>query len=383
MGPPLATAADDAARGAVSTHLPRHRQRPEPLPQPAPLGIRLEDRHVAREPIEARGLRRDDGRLLVSPGDGEPAHARFRDLPTFLGEGDLLVVNTSATVPAALDGRLRGEPVVVHVSTSLPGELWLIELRTPIPGGSSEPLVVDPDEAGALVDLAGDGRARLLAPYAGSQRLWVADLDLEAPVVEHLCRHGRPIRYRYVPQDWPIDAYQSVFGREPGSAEMPSAARPFTPDVVVDLVRRGVTIAPILLHTGVSSLEGHERPYPERYRVGAPTAALVNATHAGGGRVVAVGTTVVRALETVTDEQGTTHPGNGWTELVVTPEHRPRAVDGLLTGWHEPEASHLLMLEAVGGRAAIRVAYRAAHDAGYLWHEFGDSHLILPERSAR
>jgi S-adenosylmethionine:tRNA ribosyltransferase-isomerase len=353
------------------------------LPRPAALGIRLEERHIAREPIEARGLRRDDGRLLVSPGDGEPVHARFRELGAFLGEGDLLVVNTSATVPAALDGALATRPVVVHVSTALPGALWLIEVRAPVAGGSSEPLVLGADRAGTLVDLAGGGVARLLAPYPGSQRLWVADLDLGEPVIDHLARHGRAIRYRYVPRDWPIDSYQSVFGDEPGSAEMPSAARPFTAEVVVDLVRRGVTIAPILLHTGVSSLEGHERPYPERYRVGAHTAALVNATHAGGGRVIAVGTTVVRAIETVTDESGTAHPGSGWTELVVTPDRRPRGVDGLLTGWHEPEASHLLMLEAVGGRPAIRTAYRAAHDAGYLWHEFGDSHLILPESTRR
>jgi S-adenosylmethionine:tRNA ribosyltransferase-isomerase len=347
------------------------------LPASAPLGIELDDEHVAHEPIEARGGRRDDVRLLVSPGDAAPVHVTFRDLPGFVQGGDLLVVNTSATVPAAIDGMLDGEPVVVHVSTSLPGDLWLIEIRRPIDGGSSEPLVVDPSHSGRLVELRGGASAQLLTPFAGSRRLWVVNLAVES-LLEHLAAFGRPIRYRYVPDDWPIDAYQSVFGREPGSAEMPSASRPFTPDVVVDLVRRGVAIAPILLHTGVSSLEGHEVPYPERHRVPSATAALVNATQAGGGRVIAVGTTVVRALETVTDAQGTTHPGEGWTELVVTPDRPPRAVDGLLTGWHEPEASHLLMLEAVAGRPAIRTAYRAAHDAGYLWHEFGDSHLILP-----
>jgi len=141
-----------------------------------------------------------------------------------------------------------------------------------------------------------------------------------------------------------------------------------------------VAIAPILLHTGVSSLEGNEMPYPERYAVSASTANLVNAVHAGGGRVVAIGTTAVRALETVVDDRGVVHPGSGWTELVVTPERGVRAVDGLLTGWHEPEATHLLMLEAIAGRPTLERAYDEARRGGYLWHEFGDSHLLLPDR---
>ncbi len=193
-----------------------------------------------------------------------------------------------------------------------------------------------------------------------------------------MARHGRPIRYRYVPRDWPLAAYQTVFAIEPGSAEMPSAARPFTAEVVTRLVSRGIAIAPLTLHTGVSSLEGNERPYAERFRVPPATATLVNATHRGGGHVIAAGTTVVRALETVTDHAGTVHPGEGWTDVVVTPQRGVRAVDGLLTGWHEPEASHLAMLEAVAGREALVAAYEAAFEQGYRWHEFGDSHLLLP-----
>ena len=198
---------------------------------------------------------------------------------------------------------------------------------------------------------------------------------------------GRPIRYPYVPRDWPLDSYQTVFATEPGSAEMPSAARPFTTAIVTRLVSKGVAVAPITLHTGVSSLEAGERPYTERFRVPAATAALANATHRDGGHVIAIGTTVVRALETVTDPRGVVHPGEGWTDLVVEPPtsgHRPdpgrgvRAVDGLLTGWHEPEATHLAMLEAVAGRELLVLAYESAFAAGYRWHEFGDSHLILP-----
>jgi S-adenosylmethionine:tRNA ribosyltransferase-isomerase len=180
-----------------------------------------------------------------------------------------------------------------------------------------------------------------------------------------------------VPRPWPLSAYQTVFATEPGGAEMPSAARPFTTELVTRLVAGGVAIAPIVLHAGLSSPELHEPPAPERYRVPAATAHLVNAAHARGARVVAVGTTVVRALETVAGPDGTVHPGEGWTELVVEPERGVRTVDGLLTGWHEPEASHLRMLAAVAAPAVLTAAYRAALAAGYRWHEFGDSHLIL------
>jgi S-adenosylmethionine:tRNA ribosyltransferase-isomerase len=163
-----------------------------------------------------------------------------------------------------------------------------------------------------------------------------------------------------------------------GSAEMPSAGRAFTPELITRLVARGVQVAPLLLHTGVASLEEHEPPYEEFYRVPLETARRVNAARAAGKRVVAVGTTVVRALESVTDEEGGTHPGEGWTPLVVTPERGIRAVHGMLTGLHEPRASHLAMLEALAGRRHLEVAYAEALTAQYLWHEFGDLHLILP-----
>jgi S-adenosylmethionine:tRNA ribosyltransferase-isomerase len=343
------------------------------------LGFTIDAEHEAHEPPEARGVARDQVRLLVSPGDAPPVHARFDDLPALLDPGDLLVVNTSGTVAAALDGVLDGHPVVLHVSNAMPGGLWLVEVRRPATP-ATEPLILA--ERG-VVELSGGARADLLARFATSRRLWLATVDPGDPesVPALLARHGRAIRYRYVPEDWPLTAYQTAFATEPGSAEMPSASRPFTPEIVTDLVRRGVGVAPLTLHTGVSSLDGHEAPYPERFDVPASTAAMVNATHRAGGHVIAIGTTVVRALETTTDAQGTTHPGSGWTELFITPESGTRAVDGLLTGWHEPEATHLLMLEAVASPDVLRLAYRAAFDAGYLWHEFGDSHLILPYRS--
>ncbi|HYZ98406.1 MAG TPA: S-adenosylmethionine:tRNA ribosyltransferase-isomerase [Acidimicrobiales bacterium] len=194
----------------------------------------------------------------------------------------------------------------------------------------------------------------------------------------YLAAHGQPIRYAHIQGAWPLEAYQSVFSRHPGSAEMPSAARPFTEALVTELVTRGIIVAPVLLHTGVSSQEAGEPPYPERYEVPAATASLVNAAHADGRRVIAVGTTAVRALESTADGAGRSHPGGGWTELVVTPERGVRVVDGLLTGWHEPESSHLAMLEAIAGPELLDASYAAAVSEGYRWHEFGDSHLILP-----
>jgi S-adenosylmethionine:tRNA ribosyltransferase-isomerase len=230
----------------------------------------------------------------------------------------------------------------------------------------------------------------LLAPYPlvgaleTQSRLWMAALQLPEPVLPYLERFGRPIQYSYVTGSWPESMYQTVFATEPGSAEMPSAGRPFTPELVTRLVSRGIQIAPVLLHTGVASLEDHEPPYEEYFRVPPETAARVNAAKQAGHRVVAAGTTVVRALETVTDSRGTTSPGEGWTSLVITPERPLRAVTGMITGFHEPKATHLAMVKqvmaAAGGRhpsSHLDRAYREAQQAGYLWHEFGDSHLII------
>ena len=333
----------------------------------------------ASEPPEVRGRDRSDVRLLVSEGLNDLVHTTFSDLPNALHRGDVVVVNTSATIPAAIDGaRPDGTAIRVHFSTEMPGGFWLVEARRP-EQGSTVPLA--DDLTGLDVGLAGGGHVTMLDRLPGSTRLWLASAHLGEPVVDYLARHGEPIRYRHTPGAWPLQAYQQIFGTDPGSAEMPSAARPFTASTVLDLVRRGVTIETILLHAGVSSLEAHEMPYPERYRVPDATASHLNAVHHAGGRVIAVGTTVVRALETVADHRGMMHPGAGWTDVVITPERGVRAVDGLVTGWHEPEASHLLMLEAIAGRTVLECAYRAARREGYLWHEFGDSHLLLPERS--
>lgn len=237
---------------------------------------------------------------------------------------------------------------------------------------------------GTVVGLPGGGQARLLRAAsgrrrdAGGTRLWIADLELPAEMLSYLAHRGRPIRYGYVTRDQPIGTYQTVFADQPGSAEMPSAARPFSAELVTRLLSRGIHIAPFVLHTGVSSPEAHEPPSTEWYHVAGPSAALINATRAGGHRVIAVGTTAVRMIETVADGHGWVHAGQGWTDLVVTPARGVHGVDGLITGWHEPQASHLQLLEAVAGWALVKASYSAAQAGGYLWHEFGDSHLILP-----
>ena len=341
----------------------------------------------AGEPPEARGLARDDVRLMVSHySDDRVLHMRFRDLPAVLEAGDVLVINTSGTMNAALSAtRDDGTPLELHLSTHLPADLWVVELRQP-EGGATRPLYNA--APGETLALPGGAAATLHVPYRDDRtgmpvpdtvaRLWIATLRLPGPLQDYLATYGFPIRYSYVTRTWPVSYYQTAYATEIGSAEMPSAGRAFTPELLTRLIARGVLVVPLLLHTGVSSLEDHEPPYEEFYRVPLETARVVNAARAAGGRIVAVGTTVVRALETVTERDGTVHPGEGWTRLVITPERGVRAVNALLTGLHEPRSSHLAMLAALAGRAHLAITYAEALRTGYLWHEFGDLHLIVP-----
>src|SRR5215203_325249 len=346
------------------------------------LDFDLPQKLEASEPPEARGFERDEVRLLVSyKSDGLVVHARFRDLGDFLNSGDVLVINTSGTMNAALEAeREEGTKLELHLSTRLPADLWIVELRRPTDRATEPFGLATPGETLRLPEGAA---ATLHAPYPGDtdrsegSRLWISTLDLPYPLDEYLDRYGFPIRYGYVRESWPISYYQSVYTTETGSAEMPSAGRAFTPELITRLIFRGVQFAPLILHTGVASLEGDEPPYEEFYRVPPETARLVNAARAAGKRVVAIGTTVVRALETVTDPDDTNHPGEGWTSLIVTPERGIRSVDSMLTGLHEPRSSHLAMLEALAGREHLRITYGEALREGYLWHEFGDLHLIL------
>ncbi|MCU1659726.1 MAG: Queuosine biosynthesis protein [Pseudonocardiales bacterium] len=321
--------------------------------------------------------RRDAVRLLVA-GSAGIRHARFVDFAEYLDPGDLLVVNTTATLPAAVDARRTdGRPVVVHFSTALDHATWVVEIR---PVGRATGPVGDL-AAGERIMLPDDVALELIAPYPAGQvaaRLWYGRAGVEGGVLRYLARHGRPIHYAYVSHPPPLAQYQTVFARDPGSAEMPSAGRPFTGRILVDLIARGVPIVAVTLHAGVSSQDSGEPPLPEWFRVPETTARTVNAARASGGRVVAVGTTVTRALESAVDADGTVRERDGWTDLVLGPDRPARIVGGLVTGWHAPGASHLQLLQSVAGAALTERAYAEALRERYLWHEFGDSCLLLP-----
>ena len=264
-------------------------------------------------------------RLLVSRVDTDSIeHARFSDLPRWLSPGDLLVVNTSGTLNAALVGTSDGT-ATDSSCTSRRG--------CPETSGSSRcgararsrrcRIATRARERSSSSKAAAASRCsrRIRSSIAldAPSRLWIAALELAEPVLPYLERFGSPIRYSYVPASWPESMYQTVFATEPGSAEMPSAGRPFTPELVTRLVSSGIQIAPLLLHTGVASLEDHEPPYEEFYRVPAETAERVNAARRAGHRVDR-GRHDGRARARDGDRRrGTTSPGEGWTSLVIGP----------------------------------------------------------------
>ena len=374
-----------------------------PLLRHAPTTVfRETDDLTAARPPEARGLARDAVRLLVAADRGSGpslTHTTFDHIGDHLRPGDLVLVNNSATIAAETDAQLESRgPVVLHVATELDDCAWVVELRT-APDAARPVLDARPGDVVTLPGTRHGGtrrgtrspaalRLRLESPYPepGSSptgegnRLWRATVVDGCDLVHHLEAHGRPIAYGYLDRRYPLSAYQTVFATVPGSAEMASAGRPFTTDLVTALVAKGVLIAPVTLHTGVSSQEAGEAPQPERFAVSAPTASLVNHVRAHGGRVVAVGTTATRAVESAADESGTVHAAAGWTEVVISPERPARVVEGLVTGWHNPDASHLLLVESVAGAALTQSAYDAAVAERYAWHEFGDAGLFLPAR---
>jgi S-adenosylmethionine:tRNA ribosyltransferase-isomerase len=378
--------------------------------------FRLPPELEAAAPPEARGVRRDHVRLLlVDRATGSVAHHRFHELPHLLEPGDLLVVNDSRTLPASLLGRTTaGIPLEVRLAAREEGrpgrggeisragqvaagvgpasERWLaLPLGVPADGG--DPALVPTDarppapllEAGERLRFAGGLTATVLGHHQEAAPLvWLAFDAGGERLAEALHRAGRPVRYAYVPRPWPLHHYQTLFAAGPGSAEMASAGRPFTLQTLKDLRSRGIGLATIRLHAGLSTYgdPATDRRFvpAEPYLVPEATAAAVAASRAAGGRVVAVGTTVVRALETAA-AGGRVRAGAGVTRLRIGPEHRLQAVDGLLTGLHEPEASHLDLLAAFVDRPALDRAYGAALAAGYLWHEFGDVCLLLPDWS--
>lgn len=349
----------------------------------APFIFTLPPELSAKEPPERRGIARDQVRLLViDRGTGEVEHARFDKIDNYLRANDLLVFNSSRTLPASMHGcdcsRKHGPCMEVRLAERLPDDSWLALLlcEKGDPFGCGLQPAMQIQFAEGLTATVEERNARI-------PRLWKLRFSISGTaLVDLIYRLGKPIRYEYVSAPWDLDYYQTVYATEPGSAEMPSAGRAFTWKLLLDLKRKGVDAAYIVLHTGLSSymddeLDAQHPTSEEEYFVGDTTAAKINQTRANGGRVLAVGTTVVRALESVADENGRVSGKQGYTQLKIDNRHRLKAVDGLLTGLHEPEASHLDLLSAFLPPEKIRSAYEEAVAKKYLWHEFGDLNLIL------
>ena len=346
----------------------------------APFSFTLPPELAADEPPERRGIARDEVRLLViDRASGQLEHTRFDHFGEFLRAGDLLVFNSSRTLPASLSGCVEHGPCIeIRLAEHLPDDSWLALLRCQRG---------DPFSCGLrpkmLVDLGQGLTATIRMRDEHIPRLWQLSFSKSgSELINAFYLVGRPVRYEYVSAPCGLDYYQTVYAREPGSAEMPSAGRAFTWRLLFDLQRRGVETAYIVLHTGLSSyldeeLDAQHPASEEEYFVSERAADKINETHARGGRVIAVGTTVVRTLESAADEQKRVQAGHGYTRLLITANHALKAVDGLLTGLHEPEASHLDLLTSFLPAEKIKEAYQEAVRQKYLWHEFGDLNLIL------
>jgi S-adenosylmethionine:tRNA ribosyltransferase-isomerase len=331
------------------------------------------------QPTEERELLRDEVRLLVTTGSRKISHSQFRYLPSYINPGDMLVVNTSATVPSALPLTLPGgNKGVIHLSNQITSHQWLLEIRAM---AGNKTVRWKSGKKGMVFSLP-DGATVTLEErfYNNSQLLdlWVGTLNLTQPVESYLAKYGFPIQYEKLDHRYPLAYYQTFFSFHPGSAEMPSAGRGFTPQLVEKILKKGVVFAPILLHTGVSSLEENEAPYPEYMEISPLSASIINGAKSQGNRIIAVGTTAIRAIESATDSDGMLQPYRGHTSLFIDESYRLKITDALLTGFHEPRASHLHMLQALAGFEHLEFAYRAAVESDYYWHQFGDLHLILP-----
>jgi S-adenosylmethionine:tRNA ribosyltransferase-isomerase len=335
----------------------------------------------AKEPPERRGIARDEVRLMVmNRAVHHVEHTQFNYLGEFLCPGDLLVFNTSRTLPASLDGceAPTGPCVEVRLAQHLPDDSWLALLLCQ----QGDPFACGLRD-GMHIDFGQGLTSTVSNRDTHIPRLWQMRFSKSGTeLMDLLYRLGRPIRYEYVSAPWNLDYYQTVYAKEPGSAEMPSAGRAFTWKLLFDLKRRGIDTARIMLHTGLSSymddeLDAQHPASEEEYFISEVAAQKIERTREKGGRVIAVGTTVVRALESAVSASGKVISQHGYTRLHITAKRKLRIVDGLLTGLHEPEASHLDLLTAFVPAEQIQEAYEDAVQRRYLWHEFGDLNLII------
>jgi S-adenosylmethionine:tRNA ribosyltransferase-isomerase len=335
----------------------------------------------ADRPPERRGLARDRVRLLVLDGNnGQVIHTRFDRITEFLDPGDLLVFNSSRTLPATLAGTVRHLqwPVEVRLAESLPDGTWLaLLIQSP---QRAENVITK----GLILEFAQDLRCEVLERDPRIPPLWKLRFSKSGTeFLDSVYRIGQPVRYRYLSAPWRLSYYQNVYALQPGAAEMPSAGRAFTWRLLLQLRHRGVETAAITLHAGLSSyldndLDRQHLASEEEYWISEEAAAKIRRAKNSDRRIVAVGTTVVRALESIAAECGGEVNGcHRYTQLRVTADYRLQVVNGLLTGLHEPEASHLDLLAAFVSPPTLYAAYSEAIRQRYLWHEFGDLNLIL------
>jgi S-adenosylmethionine:tRNA ribosyltransferase-isomerase len=336
----------------------------------------------ADRPPERRGLARDLVRLLVIDRHADTlTHTRFDRISALLAPGDLLVFNSSRTLPATLIGRAKQSKLTVEVRLAelLPDGTWLA-LLVPSAQKKTENVVAER----LILDFEGDFSCEILQRDKRIPRLWRLRFSKSGTeFLDLVYRVGQPVRYRYLSAPWRLSYYQNVYALQPGASEMPSAGRAFTWKLLLQLRSQGVENASITLHTGLSSyldseLDRQHLASEEEYWVSEEAANKVRRTRDSGHRIIAVGTTVVRALESAAAESGgQVRACHRYTRLRITADYQLQVVDGLLTGLHEPEASHLDLLAAFVPPEKIYAAYNQAIQRRYLWHEFGDLNLIL------
>lgn len=347
----------------------------------SPFNFKIPGELNAKEPPEKRGIARDHVKLMViDRGDKRVTHSRFDHLGEFLKPGDLLIFNSSRTLPASLKGcgAPAGPCIEVRLAQHLPDDSWLALLICQ----RGDPFTCGL-RAGMTIDLGLDLFAEVERIDDRIPRLWKLRFSKSGTeLIDMIYRIGQPIRYEYISSPWDLDYYQTVYAKEPGSAEMPSAGRAFTWKMLFDLKKQGIDSAYLTLHTGLSTymddlLDSQHPASEEEYFISENTSGKINRAHENQGRVIAVGTTVVRALEAAATEPGRIEPGHNYTRLHINGNHKLNIVHGLITGFHEPEASHLDLLSAFIPSAYIGAAYNEAISLGYLWHEFGDLNLII------
>ncbi len=333
----------------------------------------LPDYLNASLPPERRGIRRDQVRMMVLEREtGHVSHDRFFQLENYLNSGDVLVLNNSRTIPAAFKadwvrgGKVIGSDVELRLARKRTGAVWEVL--------STQPNV----KQGDFFKISASLEAKVVGEVFKSPLL-IMQFSLQGEeFYDAIYSVGYPVRYEYIKIPWQLDYYQTVFASQPGSIEMPSAGRAFSWEILMKLQEKGVKVVYLQLHTGLSYLLDDQNPHSpeelyEEYSISQEAMDEIWKAKAEGGKIIAGGTTAVRALETAAAKSLL----NGWTNLYVTSEYQLQLVDGIITGFHEPKASHLDMLSAFVNEAALFKAYTAAIEKHYLWHEFGDINLII------